>query len=342
MKNSTESIKLIEERIGYTFENKLLLVQAFTRKSYSAEHTGIPNNEVLEFYGDAVLSLSVADLLLDCCATQNEKRFGFSAKEGELSAWRSKLTNKKYLANRMRALNLQDFLLASIGDRQQGVLNEDSVQEDLFESIVGAIYLDCGRDLSVVNGIVENLLDIKDGHSKENVSSSPKNDVQEWCQKRGYDIPQYNTSFSLDANSFESCCSIAELDICVRGTGKNKKEAENNAAAAVYKLLREVEESHPEGDLRLDGKLAPFWAVNKLQEYCQAEGLPFPAYSVQEETASGDKHVFTVCCCFQGRSTLGKGTNKKAAKKQAAYLMLVQLGLTDGSEDPFDPYEPWF
>ena len=91
----------IENSIGYEFKNKQLLTQAFTRSSYHYEHPEDQDNEVLEFYGDAVLSLVISDILLEKYTDQDGSGMYSFRTEGDLSALRSALTNKRYLAKQI-------------------------------------------------------------------------------------------------------------------------------------------------------------------------------------------------------------------------------------------------
>ena len=142
-KNAIESI---EKTIGYEFECKQLLSQAFTRSSYHYEHPEDQSNEILEFIGDSVLSLIVVNILIDKYSGQDGSGLYACRDEGDFSMMKSSLVNKQFLAKQMSKLNLQDYLRMSIGDEGQGIRNGKSVLEDLFESIVGAVYLDTNRN----------------------------------------------------------------------------------------------------------------------------------------------------------------------------------------------------
>ena len=151
-KNAIESI---EKTIGYEFECKQLLSQAFTRSSEDQ------SNEILEFIGDSVLSLIVVNILIDKYSGQDGSGLYACRDEGDFSMMKSSLVNKQFLAKQMSKLNLQDYLRMSIGDEGQGIRNGKSVLEDLFESIVGAVYLDTNRNLKKTEKVVKNILDIE-------------------------------------------------------------------------------------------------------------------------------------------------------------------------------------
>ena len=164
-KNAIESI---ECTIGYEFTDKQLISQAFTRSSYHYEHPEDQDNELLEFIGDSVLSLIVVNILIDKYSGRDGSGLYACRDEGDFSMLKSSLVNKQFLAKQMSKLNLQDYLKMSIGDEGQGIRNGKSVLEDLFESIVGAVYLD-------TNGNLKNLCKM----------------IREWKDEHNVDISGY-------------------------------------------------------------------------------------------------------------------------------------------------------
>ena len=172
---------------------------------------------------------------------------------------------------------------------------------------------------------LENQLDIE-RFLKENdgeIRISYKNDVQEWCQRYGYDLPTYNTQQFW--NGFISYCEIEELGIRERGEGHNRKEAENNAAEYVLKKLEE--DFEPE----INNFIVSFEnAINMLQEYCRQEEYDLPYYeTINDEIHDDNSHTFTVRCYLNGRWVDGTGSRVKEAKKQSAYNMLKAMGVID-------------
>ena len=125
----------IEKRIGYTFHDKSLLTQAFTRESFCNEKRGkgYMSSEVLEFFGDTVLSTAIITILLE----KKTPRYIYGIKtdwnEGDFSNLRSKLSDKRNLSKSTAELGLQEFLIMGEGDAKTGVQSEPSVMEDLFE-----------------------------------------------------------------------------------------------------------------------------------------------------------------------------------------------------------------
>lgn len=320
-----DAIESIEQIIGYEFNDRQLISQAFTRSSYHYEHPEDQDNELLEFIGDSVLSLIVVNILIDKYTDRDGSGLYACRDEGDFSMLKSALVNKQFLAKQMSKLGLQQYLRVSIGDDLQGVREAKSILEDLFESIIGAVYLDTNLNLRKTERVVNNILDIEkfllenDGE----IRISYKNDVQEWCQRYGYDRPIYDTRQSWDG--FISYCEIEELRIRTKGEGHNRKEAENNAAyLALEKLENEVEPEINRFEVTFEN------AINMLQEYCQQKDWERPEYeTIKDEINYDNSHTFTVRCYLGNRYEDGTGGRVKEAKKQAAYNMLQALGLVD-------------
>ncbi len=234
----------IEAILDYRFTHPALLRQAFTRSSYRNEHPDCPDNEVLELIGDSVLSLTVLTWFREryMVASENGLLTGFD--EGQLSAMKNGLVNKQHLSDRMRRLGLSRFLLVSRGDRETGIWRENSVMEDLFESIIGAIYVDAGCRFEVVGPIVRQMLDIERMPlpEKKNIRLSWKNELQERTQKADNSQPVYRTVRDelLPGNAHRFTVSCSALGMVVTGTGKNGKAAQEDAAERFCRKLDEL------------------------------------------------------------------------------------------------------
>lgn len=318
-----EAIEAIEYAIRYKFTDKQLLSQAFTRSSYHNEHPEEPDNELLEYIGDSVLSLIVVNILVDKYAELNASGLCSRRNEGDFSKMKSTLVNKQFLANQMSKVGVHEYLRISIGDEGHSINYSKSVLEDLLESILGAVYLDTGRNLERTQKVVENILNI-DKFLKINegqIRISYKNDVQEWCQRNGFDLPNYDTQQTADG--FICYCELSDLDIKGRGEGHNRKEAEINAAKG---LMGEIDTTLGQA---VDLFVVSFQnAINMLQEYCQKKGYKLPEYkTIRDEIRDNNGHLFTVCCHIDNRWVNGAGRTVKEAKKQAAYNMLEAIGV---------------
>ncbi len=233
----------IEGVLGYRFRDAALLRQAFTRSSYRNEHPECPDNEVLELIGDSVLSLTVLTWFREkyMKPTRNGLLAGFD--EGQLSAMKNGLVNKRHLSDRMRSLGLWEYLFVSRGDVETGIWQENSVMEDLFESILGAIYVDARCRFEVVEPIVRRMLDIERMPlpEKKNIRLSWKNELQERTQRADGSQPVYATvsdePMPGNAHRFTVCCTA--FGITVFGVGKNCKIAQESAAEQLCRRLDE-------------------------------------------------------------------------------------------------------
>ena len=166
-------IEEIERTIGYTFANKVLLEQAFTRRSFTEEHGG-ENNEVLEFLGDKVLSLAVVKALSDEYAyPTDDEEYAIEFDEEDLTDILIALVCSENLASRIDDMELNKYLIMGKGDIRNNVQDDDSVKEDLFEAIVGAVTMDLdwkhvdkngiGRwDIEKLKKVVSKMLNLKE------------------------------------------------------------------------------------------------------------------------------------------------------------------------------------
>ena len=247
MKKASElNIAEIEKKIGYVFKDKSLLTQAFTRTSFCNEvnltsKVKYHSNEVLEFFGDGVLSLSIISFLLRECTERYEHGIKTELGEGDFSNIKSKLSDKQNLSKSMKALGLEKHLLMGEGDKKLGIQNEPSVMEDLFESIVGAIFIDSDMNMQAVIKSVASMLDMSVYTDRQKISQSAKNALQEWCadKRRRLPAPRYET-LSEDGpdhkKTYMRGCYIADK-LMGRGIGKNFKLADAAAAEDALKTL---------------------------------------------------------------------------------------------------------
>ena len=245
----------IEKKISYTFKDKSLLTQAFTRTSFCNEintsaKVKYHSNEVLEFFGDGVLSLSIITFLLKECTERYEHGIRTELGEGDFSNIKSKLSDKQNLSKSMKALGLEKHLLMGEGDAKLGIQNEPSVMEDLFESIVGAIFIDSGMSIQAVIDSVSGMLDMTVYTERQKIAQSAKNALQEWCadKKRRLPAPRYET-LSEDGpdhkKTYMRGCYIGDK-LMGRGLGKNFKLADAAAAEDALKSLMAAEEQKTE------------------------------------------------------------------------------------------------
>lgn len=246
MKNFDRYITCIEEKIKYTFRDKSLLRQAFTRASFCNEakkNSSLQSNEVLEFFGDSVLSAAIVTFLIKNRAERYQYGIKTALDEGDFSNIRSKLSDKRNLSRNMARLGLEKYLIMGEGDAKLGIEKEFSVMEDLFESIVGAIYIDSNYNISSVMASVEAMLDITDFLSGENSApkKNAKNSLQEYCadKKRRLPPPQYKKigEEGPDHDKLYTVICIVDGNELGKGVARSIKAAECAAAEAALKSL---------------------------------------------------------------------------------------------------------
>lgn len=217
--NVNEILDNCQKVIKYEFKNKAYLLEAITHRTYANESKKkMKYNQRLEFLGDSVLSLIMSDYLF--------RKYNTS-KEGLLSKVKSSLVSQKLLSELSKELKLGDFLLLGHGEETSGGRYRANMLEDLFEAIVGAIYLDSGINNAskfVMMAYKERLknLDI------ENFDKDYKTIFQELIQKKHKTSPIYK-SYEDDEEMFKSEVYV-NSNIFSVGFGKSKKEAETDAA----------------------------------------------------------------------------------------------------------------
>ena len=343
-------IPRVEKIIGYTFKDKSLLIQAFTRTSYCNETRvgGQPkyqSNEVLEFFGDSVLSLSIITQLL----SERTERYEFGIKtelgEGDFSNIKSKLSDKKNLSASTLALGLEKFLIMGEGDEKLGIYREPSVMEDLFESIIGAVYIDTGMDVSRVMSTVARMLDMSVYRSSTAASQSAKNALQEWCadKKRRLPPPVYKTigEEGPDHKKIYERGVYIDDKLIAKAKGKNFKLADALCAEYALKILKERDvpeeknlpkkqkengESKQKKQTRSehDASLA-IGSSAKLKEYAQKNKTALPRFKDLGESVVGKETVYKVECIFGDVSEIGTASDRRMARENASLAILNRL-----------------
>jgi ribonuclease-3 len=216
----------LQVRLGYAFRQLGLLQQAVTHRSFSADH-----NERLEFLGDSVLNLSVANLLYVQLS---------SLPEGDLSRVRANLVKQDTLHQLAKTLDLPAVMRLGEGEMRSGGQSRPSILADALEAIIGAVYLDGGY--ADAQSLVERLfakVDIKP--DMQAVGKDPKTELQEWLQGRKLALPKYTvvgTSGAAHRQQFEVSCEVTELRQTQQGAGASRRAAEQAAAAAMLLTLK--------------------------------------------------------------------------------------------------------
>ncbi|TAL84196.1 MAG: ribonuclease III [Rhodanobacter sp.] len=212
--------------LSYRFSDPTLQQLALTHRS-----VGKPNNERLEFLGDALLGAIIAEMLYEVHP---------KASEGELSRLRAQLVNGQALAGTARELELGDALKLGSGELKTGGFRRDSILADAFEALVAAVYLDGGFEAcrqSVRELFGERIAALRRS------SKDAKTRLQEWLQAGGWPLPQYELTASHGedhAKIFDISCTISEpLPLQAEASGGSRRQAEQDAAETVLNQLLE-------------------------------------------------------------------------------------------------------
>ena len=367
-----KAIPEIERAIGYKFKDKTLLTQAFTRTSFCNEaHGGYQSNEVLEFLGDSVLSCAIITRLVCDLAQRYEHGIRTKLGEGDFTNIKSHLSDKSNLSRSMARLGLQKHLIMGEGDAKLGIENEPSVMEDLFESIIGAVYLDSGMSISIAAECVERMLDISEYTDGNAAKKSPKNALQEWCadKSRKLPAPKYLTESESGPDhqkAYVRVCYVGDR-LIGRGEGKNFKIADSAAAEdALNNLMREeaaakaakptqqkpvkaknekapkrTEKATPKPTQKMNNSKKKASetidrdAPKKLREYAQANKLPAPRFRDLGESKGDDgESVCSVECALAYTLTVMTAKTRQDAMARAAAEVLRLISRQKPSESP--------
>lgn len=323
-----KNIKKIEEIIGYEFTDKSLLRQAFTRASFCNENRGsvkYQSNEVLEFFGDSVLSTAIITLLMHDKSKRYEFGISTDLDEGDFSNIRSKLSDKTNLSHATEVLGLEKYLIMGEGDRKLGIEREPSVKEDLFESIIGAIYIDCRHDMKTVIASVGKMLDTGEYLKSGKVIQSYKNALQEYCadKKRRLPPPVYKTVSEFGPEhkkTYKRACYIGDK-LYGEGEGKNFKIADAIAAENALNKLTAAAEKKSDTPPTLSD------AIRKLKEIAEKEKKTAPEFRDLGETLRSTPIMreYEIECRFMGAVAHGTGADKRSAKEMSAERLLRMI-----------------
>lgn len=221
----------LEKKIGYKFKNIKLLRNSLVHRSFGNENKKYKkiNNERLELLGDAVLDLIVAEYLY-----KNHSNYS----EGDLAKIKSMAVSEPVLAKVSRKLNMGEYLYLSRGELLTGGREKNSILGDLFEAVLGAIYLDSNFETARKIAL-HHLKEYIDHVEEDEEIMDFKTILQEYSQKVYKQVPTYeviNETGPDHKKLFEIVVKIGE-DIEEKGIGKSKKMAEHGAAQALCKKL---------------------------------------------------------------------------------------------------------
>jgi ribonuclease III len=215
----------LSDRFDHEFRDPELLRRALTHRS-----AGARNNERLEFLGDALVNLIVAEALYE--------RFP-RADEGELTRARAALVRESALAGIARSLNLGDRLELGPGELKSGGFRRDSILADALEALVGAVYLDAGFDAcraAALPWFEPQLVSLPKGGTEKD----PKTRLQEWLQARQAPLPEYRL-LAADGEdhdkTFRVLCVLTTPVLEQEGAGSSRRQAEQAAALNILSRI---------------------------------------------------------------------------------------------------------
>jgi len=221
--NIPDPQKLFQE-LGVELDAELTVL-ALTHRSFAYEHGGLPTNERLEFLGDSVLGIIITDALY---------RDHPDLPEGRLAKLRASIVNMHALAGVGRRMGLGDMLRLGRGEELTGGRDKASIVADAVEAVLGAVYLQHG--IAVANTVVHRLFaDLMAGAPKLGAGLDWKTSLQELSASRGLGVPEYRVSEDGPdhAKTFEATVLLGGVSRG-GGSGRTKKEAEQQAASAAF------------------------------------------------------------------------------------------------------------
>lgn len=341
---SVEDIQNIENVIGYTFKNKKIIEQAFTRRSYKNEHWEEADNEVLEFYGDRALDITVTSYLskrLGCF--DNEGRF-ISAKtpndfevvdEGYLTSLRSYLVCRSTLAKKITTLGLMKYLRTGASDNSA----VDSIKEDLFEAICGAIAIDANWDFNIVVSVISKFYELEDTVKEIIKGPDYVQIISEWHYRKFHrPIEVWNDEYLARTDWYEVRIYIDPegQNMEFIGQGSTSLEAKNNALLSAYRDLFDDGQRfiyYPDDILEI---FKPGWlepnldnSINIVQEMMQSKLLEKIQYEFNQKGNNENGNPLWECKASYkfddknyGYCTVAVGESKAEVKKRAALSVI--------------------
>ncbi len=224
-------ISSCEEKIGYSFKDKMLLRQCFTHASYANEH-GQKDNELLEFFGDSIIEYVVTEYLFK----------NASGDEGKLTKKRAELVSKQPLLDAVKRLGLGEYVLLGRG-QGKAKTQDEKLFSSIYEAVVAGIYLDGG--MTPVKKFIKNTLineyERKNSSvDKTDVKTDAKNKFQEYVQKYKLGSITYQTLGKIgpDHSPEFKVAALLNGTRIAEGKGGSKKQAEALAAFEALKRIK--------------------------------------------------------------------------------------------------------
>ena len=330
----TDPVSYVRGVTGYSFINENLLRQAFTRRAFGIEY-GTGDCEELEFFGDAVLNTVVSRELYrrfsdaNTCTTEEPFQSRYSA--GDLTAIRMKFVSRDRLAARAAELGLDRYILYGSGEEAS-----DSAREDMMEALIGAVAADSDWDWSLLADIVDRLICLQLDNPDELVKKSAYEQLNSWHQKHFGSLPEYTVDRNRRVGAKECYdCTLRyrtpENDRGIRtcqridiGSAPTRSAAREDAARLAVRFLMNKGLWMRLDDAHMTPR--PEDAINQLQELYQKKYLEAPPVYALEERRDG----WACSCHAAGIDGWGRAASKTAAKKKAAFTVLVRMYMSAG------------
>lgn len=329
-----DPVTIIGEIIGYEFINENLLRQAFTRRAFAVEYKLSGDSENLEFIGDTALQLVVTREIQERFLEVNLLHtdaplcpINKQINEGILSKARSQYVSREYLASRAVALGLDKLILFGSGEERS-----ESACEDALEALIGAVAVDSKWNWDVLGDVVDHLLCLQLDYPDRFLKQSFYDLFNAWHQKHFGAMPVYEV-YGGRRNSADGriwYCTIRflvpendmgiethqRMDVDADGRSKARELAAEMAYGFVKMHGLWIRLSDANVEPRMED------AINQLQELYQKKYVASPVEYTFEELSGDQWECHCICAGMHGSGMAG---SKTAAKKKAAYRVLVEL-----------------
>lgn len=318
------TLETIQNIIGYKFNNEQLLIQAFTRKAYAFENRGVAHCEVLEFYGDSVLGLVVTKSMCNKFGKIKNNQFVSEKDEGELTQIKSTWVDKKHLAHTVKVLGLEKYIRLGKDEKNFTGKKELSLKEDLCESIIGAVAVDCNWNFEILEKLCTGMLDVKE------FTENTVRMLCDWCQNNGYEFPKFTKvkasedlkqeimkkeNLSDTKNLFFQKVEIPELNISFIGYDETETEAKMQASFKVLNYINKLKMKKEIENTNLEN------AINQLKFLFEKSFIEKPKYIFSKK----DNKWECVCLVENQNSTISVDKSKNLATQKSALKMINQL-----------------
>ena len=332
---NTEAIRRIEEAIGYTFNDKRLLIQVLTRKTYLKIDPEAPDNEVLEFYGDTLMNYHVTNYFMSKYAHMLDDGLFFMRTVEQFTDMRSHYVCNRYLTDRIKAMGLARYLRAQNRDselRRDG----EKAYADIFESLVGAIYLDSYQNDNLIRAFILRQLGIEPKRLPDEIEAF---DYDSLTAPAVTEVPTLEEPDTMADLPVEESIAKAEAVVESADTAMELIEAPSMEEAAAAELLAT---SDPvETPVAVETPAEEVVAVaatvvgpkqEALAEFCRQWGFDQPTYGETPPNAPNARPV--AACTMKYKDAKGKlvkislndsGRTLAEATEKAAAKMLKKL-----------------